>query len=224
VKKYFVIDFPLVILAMRLLSFALTLVQDTSTVLRPDPSSLGLAPEALGTVAIVGENVQDLYGLEFHLTFDPNIVEVVDADTVHEGIQIIPADWWADGFVAVNRADNINGRIDFAATLLGSASPIYGDQVIVAITFAAKKMGISALSIESAILSTRDAEVIFYEKYDGLIGVNPEGRAPDVNTTIESTGSSFSAVSTGRLALAGLAVIVFLVSVCVFVFVLRRKR
>ena len=78
--------------------------------IHPDPLALGLTPEAQGAIAIVIENVRDLYGIEFHLTFDPNVIQVEDANPAREGVQIEPAAWLQDGFVAVNRADNSRGR------------------------------------------------------------------------------------------------------------------
>ncbi|PIZ26319.1 MAG: hypothetical protein COY47_01175, partial [Chloroflexi bacterium CG_4_10_14_0_8_um_filter_57_5] len=80
--------------------------QGSDVILRPDPLSLGLMPDAQGTIAIVIENVQNLYGVEIHLAFDPNVIQVEDANPAWEGVQIEPAAWLQDGFVAVNRADN----------------------------------------------------------------------------------------------------------------------
>jgi len=62
-----------------------------------------------------------------------------------------------DGFVAVNRADNSRGRIDFAATLLNPALPVSGDRAVAVaeITFRGREAGVSALSLIAAILSTR---------------------------------------------------------------------
>ena len=44
-----------------------------------------------------------------------------------------------------------------------------------------------ALSIEAAILSTRQAEVIPFIAQTGSIGVNPSGQAPDVIAISEQT-------------------------------------
>lgn len=74
-------------------------------------------------------------------------VEVMDADPAKKGVQIEPAAWLQDGFVAVNRADNRSGRIDFAATLINPARPASGDRTVAVITFRARKAGVSALSI-----------------------------------------------------------------------------
>jgi hypothetical protein len=194
--------------------------QSGEAVLRPEPTSLGLVPGAQGAVTILVENVQELYGLEFHLAFDPHILEVLDADPIEAGIQVEPADWWSDGFVAVNRVENASGRIDFAATLLNPALPVNGEQVVAVIRFAAKGTGVSELSIESAILSTRDAEEIAYRSQNGSIGVNLGGEAPDLNAQEVSS----IAPDTGRLLLAGAAILMLIAAFGFFVYVLRRQR
>ncbi|MBU4224405.1 MAG: cohesin domain-containing protein [Chloroflexi bacterium] len=202
---------------------AAAIAQGGDVILRPDPLSLGLTPDAQGTVTILLEKVQDLYGMEFHLAFDPNVVEVMDADPAKEGVQIEPADWWKDGFVAVNNADNRSGRIAFAATLLNPARPVSGDRAVAVITFRAMKAGVSALSIESAILSTREAEEISYTAQNGGIGVNPSGQAPDVSAIAEPTESYTSTVKPGRVVLAGVAILAFLIALGVFIYILRYR-
>ncbi len=203
---------------------AAAIAQGGEVILRPDPLSLGLTPDTQGTVTIVIEDVQDLYAMEFHLAFDPHVVEVMDADPAKEGVQLEPADWWKDGFVAVNNVDNRSGRIAFAATLLNPARPVSGNRAVAVITFRARKAGVSALSIESAILSTRDAEEISYTAQKGGIGVNPSGQAPDVSAIAGPIESSTSSVKPGRVVLAGVAILAFLIALGVFIYILRYRR
>ncbi|NCP16619.1 hypothetical protein GW866_06205 [bacterium] len=198
--------------------------QGSDVILRPDPLSLGLMPDAQGTIAIVIENVQNLYGVEIHLAFDPNVIQVEDANPAWEGVQIEPAAWLQDGFVAVNRADNSRGRIDFAATLLNPALPVSGDQAVAEITFRGRQAGVSALSFEAAILSTRQAEVIPFTAQPGGIGVNPRGQAPDVIDIAEQTEPFQGTGNRGLLALAGLSILAFSISLGIFIYTLRRRR
>jgi hypothetical protein len=109
------------LLATLALPYLPTAAKDDQAVLRFSPATLELAPGTQGMVAVVVENMQDLYGLEFQVSFDPKIVEVMYMEADQEGIQIMPADWWKDGFMAVNKVDNESGRIDFAATMLRPA-------------------------------------------------------------------------------------------------------
>ncbi len=196
----------------------LSVAQDSQAVIRFVPTALGLRPDTQGTVNVLVENVQNLYGLEFQISFDPSIVEVIDANTGEDGVQIHPAEWWKDGFVAVNKVDNGSGRIDFAATLLKPARAVNGKRAIAAITFAARKTGTSKLRFESAILSTREAIEIHYTKQTGKIGVNPSGKAPDQPAKAKSAGPG-----AGRLALAGAGALAFLAALGAFIFALRRR-
>jgi hypothetical protein len=193
--------------------------QDSYTIFGFAPLGLGLRPDAQGKVNVIVKNNQNLYGLEFQLSFDPNIVEVIDANPDEEGVQIKPADMWKDGFLASNKVDNRNGLIDFAATLLRPALPASGDRIIATITFAARESGTSALNVESAILSTRNAKTISFLKQDGKIGVNPNGIAPDMHANASSTGPN-----PGRLLLAGAAMLALITALGVFVYALRHKK
>jgi hypothetical protein len=188
-------------------------------VLRFEPTPLVLEPDAPGSVTILVENVQDFYGIEIHITYNANIAEIIDTDSIRQGVQIQPADWWKDGFVAVNQVDNETGRIDFAATLLRPAGPVSGNQVVATIPFAARQAGTSALGIKSAILSTRTAEVIPFTSLDGEISVLSSGLAID-----EGAGTRARGVSAGQLALGGVVLMGIFSAVGVIILAVRRKR
>ena len=193
--------------------------QDGNTILRFVPPALGLKPDAQATVDVRVDNVQGLYGLEFQLVFDPDIIQVIDADPDKEGVQVKPADWWRDGFVAVNRVDTGNGRIEFAATLLRPALAVNGNRVVATIPFAARKTGTSSLNVKSATLSTRNAEAIPYTQQTGQVWVNASGQAPNVQAGTRSAGPA-----PVRLALAGGAILAFITALGGFIFVLWRRK
>jgi hypothetical protein len=202
-------------------------------IVRPDPVSLGLVPGAEGTLKLVFENVTDLYGLEVHLSFDPTIVEVVDADASKPGVQILTADWLKGAFVPANQADNVLGKIEFAATLLNPAPPVSGSNSFATVTFKAKQNGASPVKIDKVILATRDAAVIESLVRDGVIGVSALGNAP---SPIVPTVSGFPTASTesgtsgsGRtlfvvVVIACLSILAFLAAVGVLVYVVRARR
>jgi hypothetical protein len=200
--------------------------------LRPDPLALGVRSGEQGTISLQVADVQNMYGLEFHLTFDPNIVEVVDADASKPGVQIKPGDWFKNSFVATNKADNTIGKIDFAVTLLNPAPPVNGDGVTAAITFKAKNNGTSPLKVEKAILASRDGKEIKSVWQDGAIGVSSSGQTPSVKlVTRSSEGETAPEESTGLpiraivlLGIAGMGVVAFLgVLVLVGILFLRRR-
>jgi hypothetical protein len=76
----------------------------------------------------------DIWGAELALRFDPEVIQVIDADT-RPGLQIVPGDAWQQGsaWVAVNEADNESGSIRFVASRLKPATPLSGDLVLATI-------------------------------------------------------------------------------------------
>ena len=190
-------------------------------VVRTEPVALGVASGAESSVEILFENVQDLYGLEVHLTFDPTLVEVVDADATRTGVQITGADWLKDAFIAANQVDNASGKIDFGATLLNPASPVNGSKAVATITFKAKQDGIAPLTIDTAILATRDGGVIESQLQDGQIETSGNGKP-----LASSAGTFASSRSTnGRvIALAGISLITLLAAVGVLLYVIKARR
>ena len=60
---------------------------------------------------------QGVYGADLSLTFDPTIVQVIDADETTDGIQIAAGSCPAQGLTILNEVDNTNGTIRYALTL-----------------------------------------------------------------------------------------------------------
>ena len=183
-----------------------------SALVLPDPLSVGMKSGEEKTVSIRVENATDLYGIEFQVSFDPNVVQVPDADDSLEGVQIAVGDWMADGFVAANKVDNEAGTVLFAATLLNPAEPLNGDGTVATIPFAAQGDGTSPLKITKTLLATRDAQETQSEAQDGAIGVSAQGQARRVNTASSSSNRDTSSntradagISTNTLILAGAA-------------------
>jgi predicted small lipoprotein YifL len=83
-------------------------------------------------VEIVVEHVENLYGVEAHLTYDPAVVQVQDADPDFPGINLIQGPAFPKGksFAALNQADNDQGTVDLAYTLLNPAPAIKGSVVV----------------------------------------------------------------------------------------------
>ncbi len=207
--------------------------ENSNAILRPDPLSLGLKPGDQGSMVIRVDDAQNLYGLEFHMSFDPNIIQVVDADASKPGVQIQQQnDLLKNSFVAVNKADNATGKIDYAVTLLNPAPPVSGGGPVAIITFRAKGNGTSPLKVDKAIFATRKAEELKSVWQDGAIGVSPLGQAPDVKQTTGVPNTSPSPASQlpifqiALLGAAGLGVLAFfgaLVLILAIVVIRRRS-
>jgi hypothetical protein len=111
------------------------------TMFRPEPLEITVGLGQVETVKIVIENVKDLYGGEVHLFFDPSVLEVVDADPGKDGIQITPGEFLKPDFVAVNKANNISGTIDYALTQLNPTPAANGSGTFMTIQFRGKALG-----------------------------------------------------------------------------------
>lgn len=211
-----------------------TTAGQAGVVVRPDPDVLSLATGADGAVILRFENVQNLYGLEAHLTFDPAIVEVLDLDASKPGVQVQIADWLAGGFVATNQVDNSTGKIDIAATLINPALPIDGAGSIATISFRGKLEGVSPLTLDSIILATRDSDVITSQAQNGRIGVSADGRFPESEPSAPTASvpaqpvaaPSTSPVPAGANLLnlvTFLSIVAFLVALATFVYAIRSR-
>jgi hypothetical protein len=105
------------------------------------------------TIDLAIEKVSELYGAQLHLRFDPDVLEVVDANPSEEGIQIEPGTLPAPDFVVQNSADNQVGTIDYALTQLPPSEPAKGDGVIAHVTFRAKKAAVSQIQFDQFLLA-----------------------------------------------------------------------
>jgi LysM repeat protein len=118
-----------------------------------DPPGREVAVGATTTVDIRIENVSDLFGAEVHLTFDPALLEGVDADAGTAGVQIQPGAFLSPDFTAQNAVDQAAGKIDFAISQMSPRGPVSGSGVLATITFTGKAAGTSPINFVNVILA-----------------------------------------------------------------------
>ena len=134
-------------------------------------------------------DVQDLYGFEMHLRFDPAVVQVADSDPGTSGVQVAPGDFLSADFVVQNRADNQAGTIDFAVTQLNPSEPKSGSGTLFTVYFqgiAADKT--SRAEAANGAFATRDAvpiEVSIAGAEIKVIGALAAGGSPTTSPTSE---------------------------------------
>ncbi len=122
---------------------------------------LEVAAGQTAPLSVAVTDVQDLYGMEIHLRFDPAVIQVVDADPGKAGIQIAAGDFLSADFVAQNQADNQVGSIDYAATQVNPKEPRSGSGALLVIQFQGGAAGrTSQLEVTNGILTTRDGDVL----------------------------------------------------------------
>ncbi len=118
------------------------------------------------------DNVDNLYGLQFSLQFDPTMLQVQDADAAQEGVQIAPGTLPAPDFAVRNVVDNERGTIDFAVVQLNPREPAKGSGVVATIRFEGVAKGISPLNFFNAKLADPDGQELPVQLVDAELEVN----------------------------------------------------
>jgi len=123
------------------------------------------------TVQIRIVDVTNLFGGHVHVSFDPSIVRIVDANPGLSGVQVNLGDFpWPD-YVPVNEVDNTAGTIELALTQLPSRAPRNGDGVMSTLVFEALQAGISPVTITFSQLSDPEGIEILSTRHHGEIEV-----------------------------------------------------
>jgi len=114
------------------------------------------------TVEVMLENVNDLYGAEFQLAYDPAVLAVADLNTQQDGIQIetgtfLPAD---KGFVVANKVNPEKGEVVFAMTLLNPAPPVSGKGALARVKFNILQNSPATINVAHAKLVAANLQTI----------------------------------------------------------------
>jgi hypothetical protein len=141
----------------------------------------------LGTsvsVQVVVSDVVNLYGVAFTLSFDPTLVQVVDADLDEAGAQITLGDFLSPDIVPAHVVDNAAGIIDIAFAQKAPSLPVTGTGTIATIMFTGANPGLSLLTFDSVQLSDSDAIEILASAVDSkLLVVDPQQPIPTATLT-----------------------------------------
>ncbi|MGC9521295.1 MAG: LysM peptidoglycan-binding domain-containing protein [Anaerolineae bacterium] len=134
-------------------------------------------------VSVMVEDVTNLFGVEFHITFDPNIVEVVDADAGTAEVQVGFGDFLSPDFVAQNEADNTTGVIDFAISQMPTHGPVSGSGTLATITFKGRASGTSDVAFSNVLLADSGGAQIPASAQNASVTVPGEATPPPTTTT-----------------------------------------
>jgi len=129
-------------------------------VVRLEPSTARVEAGEIVSVQVVVEDVISLCGAELHLTFDPVLLEVVDADPSTPGVQIQAGTFPSPDLVVQNSVDQVAGEIDFVTAQMPLREPVSGSGVLATITFRGKATGTFPLIFANVVLTTRNGEHI----------------------------------------------------------------
>jgi len=149
------------------------------TVVRLVPATAQVGVGEAVPVQVVVDNVTNLFGVEVHLTFNPALLEVVDADSGTDGIQVSLGPFLSVEFVAQNTVDAAAGRVDFGFSQV-TAVPRSGSGTIATITFRGKAAGSSPLNFTNVILADQSGGPIAATAQSGAVNVGGSTPTPTV--------------------------------------------
>ncbi|UCG24751.1 MAG: hypothetical protein JSW55_01780 [Chloroflexota bacterium] len=123
-------------------------------------------------VSVVSEGATNVYGFEMAVSFDPAVLQVVDADPGNAGVQIAPGICPAPDFVASNTTDNVLGNISYAATQLNPTPPCNGGEAAM-ITFQCApgltQKVVTTLTLVTSIISDPNGNPIPHDPVNGTV-------------------------------------------------------
>jgi hypothetical protein len=135
-------------------------VQPVQATLHLIPQTVQLDVNTTTVLDLAITQVSGLYGVEAHLRFDPDALEIIDADPTRAGVQIEAGTFPSPDFVALNQVDNQTGTIDYAVTQLSPREPREGSGVVAHITIRAKRPSTTLIEIERYMLTDTSATAI----------------------------------------------------------------
>ncbi len=144
------------LLLLALLPFASTHAQAPGAAVRFDPPAAVVELGAEQEIAVLIENVDDLYAFDMRIDYDPAAIAIVDADPGTVGVQISQGAFLDEGLTVLNQVDEGAGVISYATTQLNPSASKGGSGTLLLFRVRGLKMGSSALAFESLQLSDRD--------------------------------------------------------------------
>jgi len=152
-----------------------TWAQEALAVVRPDPLVLEIGDGQVGALDIVLEDAQDVYGIDVRVSFDPEVLEIVDADANKDGVQMIPGVFLNPDFLVRNVADNRAGTLWYALTQVNPTLPATGTGVLFSVRLRGKAAGRSELKIDFVEMANRRGGLLAVQPQDGTIRVIAAG-------------------------------------------------
>ena len=132
-------------------------------------------------VAVEVRDVVELYAVDLTIRFDPDILQVEDANPDQEGVQPGLATFLDAGMTLFNIVDNETGTVRFVMSQINPSEGKSGDGNLLVLTFVGKQAGTSPVTVEAVEFANRFGEAIPVSGVDAQIVVS-EG-APEVVAT-----------------------------------------
>ncbi len=169
----------------RLIAIALALTavltaRAQSTQLFVAPASSVVAPGQVFAVGIEVAEVENLFGVDLELAFNPTILEVQELSS---GGFLDPV------FEAHKILDNEAGRVRYVAALMGPVPAVSGSGVLAHVTFRALVAGHSDLEFTAAVLADDLAQTIPVAPNGGSVTVTGDTATPSATASPSPTAT-----------------------------------
>ena len=132
-------------------------------------------------VPVEVRDVVELYAVDLTIRFDPDILQIEDANPNQAGVQPGLATFLDAGMTLFNEVDNETGTVRFVMSQINPSEPKSGDGNLLVLYFVGKQAGTSQVTVEKAEFSTRFGEAIAVNGVDAEIIVSES--APEVVAT-----------------------------------------
>lgn len=146
------------------------------------------------TVSVFVQEISPVYGADIRLAFDPNVLQVVDADeATPETIEVTHGDFLTANpeFVLRNQANNQTGQIEYALVLVNPAEPVQGDGLLAKVTFRARASAQTEVKLTQAQFGTREGDVIEPALAEAVqFSVTASGETAVETTSAEASSST----------------------------------
>jgi LysM repeat protein len=136
------------------LPVSLALANDAQA--RLTPQTQNIAVGQVTNVTFEVQNVDNLYGYQVGIAFDPTVLQVIDADTSKPGVQVQLGPFISPDFVQQNSADNSAGAIICVVSQLAPSSAVSGSGTLLTISFQGKFQGVSDVRFTDLKLARND--------------------------------------------------------------------
>lgn len=132
-------------------------------------------------VPVEVRDVSDLYAVDLTIRFDPDILQVEDADPNRAGVQPGLATFLDAGMTLFNIVDNETGTVRFVMSQINPSEGKSGSGNLLVLYFVAKQAGTSQVTMEAVELANRLGEAIPVSGVNAEIAVSED--APEVVAT-----------------------------------------
>lgn len=122
--------------------------------------NLEIKPGVLVEVPVDIHDVENLYGFDLELEFDPSYLQFSDADPQQEGVQVGLGTFLDPGFTMFNIVEPQEGKIKVLMTQFNPSTPKSGDGTLLVLYLTGLKTGQTMLEMSKVDLSTRYGEGI----------------------------------------------------------------